>query len=402
MRIPKDNFWAHRVMWAGWVDLEEILTHIIGHWNYEKGTIKDIYVVSGAEKVELFLNGESMGYGEQSYRFLYTFKDIQFKRGELKAVGYNDNGEKITEAIKITTGEPHAVQLTRIESPVEFKADGADMALFEVEVVDDKGRRCPVAFDTIHFELEGPVRWLGGIAQGDDNFILSKNLPVECGVNRILIGSTPRAGEISIKASSKGLKSDEISIESVPFEAHNGLTEILPSDKLPVNLNEGATPSTPSYKVSRKSVIPVGTAAGANPDQAYLSFDDNEMTVWDNGGRLEDGWISYTLEKTVKLNEVSLKLSGWRTRSYPITIKVNDKVAYSGKTPLSLGYVTCKFEPIKGDIVTVQLTGANSCQDEYNLIEVAGHKDQETVKDFEETIEGSLKIVEIEFYEQVQ
>jgi len=402
MRIPKDNYWAHRVMWAGWVDLEEILTHIIGHWNYNDGTIKDIYVVSGAEKVELFLNGESLGYGEQSYRFLYTFKDIPFCKGKLKAVGYNKNGEKITEAIKTTTGEPHAVRLTRIESPVDFKADGADMALFEVEVVDESGRRCPVAFDTIHFELEGPARWLGGIAQGNDNFILSKNLPLECGVNRILIGSTTRPGVITIKASSKGLKSDEISIESVLFEIHNGITEALPSDNLPANLGKGPTPSTPSYKISRKSILPVETAAGANPEHAYLSFDDNEMTVWDNGGSLENGWISYKLERIANLNEVSMKLSGWRNQNYPITIKVNNKVVYSGNTPLSLGYVTFKFKPIVGDRVTVQLTGVDSTADEFDLIEYTTHKNQGTVKDFEETIEGSLKIVEIEFYELVK
>lgn len=163
------------------------------------------------------------------------------------------------------------------------------MALFEVEVVDDKGHRCPVAFDTIHFELQGPARWLGGIAQGKDNFILSKSLLVECGVNRILIGSTIQAGVITIKAGSEKLNSDEISIASVPFEIRNGLAEILPSDNLPINLSNGPTPSTPTYKISRRSVMPVAIAAGANPEQAYLSFDDNEMTTWDNGDSLEAG-----------------------------------------------------------------------------------------------------------------
>ena len=35
MRIPKDGFYAHQVMWDGWVDVEKPRAHIIGHWNYE-------------------------------------------------------------------------------------------------------------------------------------------------------------------------------------------------------------------------------------------------------------------------------------------------------------------------------------------------------------------------------
>ena len=31
MRIPKDGFFAHQVMWDGWVDVERPRTHIIGH-----------------------------------------------------------------------------------------------------------------------------------------------------------------------------------------------------------------------------------------------------------------------------------------------------------------------------------------------------------------------------------
>jgi hypothetical protein len=402
MRIPKDNYWANRVMWTGWVDLEDTLTHIIGHWNYNNETVKNIYVVSGAASVELFLNGKSLGFGENSYRFLFTFRDIQFKPGELKAIGYNGNGDKVTETRKITTGIPYAVKLSRIESPVDFKADGADMALIEVEVVDNKGQRCPAAFDTIDFELEGPARWLGGIAQGDSNFILSKSLPVECGVNRILIGSTTQSGLITVKANSKGLKSDEISFQSIPFKTHNGLAEALSSDGLPVNLSRGPTPSTPSYVISRRPVLPAETAAGANPEQACLSFDDNEMTAWDNNGSLENGWITYKLERIANLNEVCMKLGGWRNHSYPITISIDDTVVYSGNTPLSLGYVTFKFKPIAGDVITVQLTGAKSGSDEFDLTKDTTCKNPITVKDFDKTEEGSLNIVEIEFYESVQ
>src|SRR5579872_2002292 len=40
LRIPKDGFYAHQVMWDGWVDVERPRIHIIGHWNYAPGVKK--------------------------------------------------------------------------------------------------------------------------------------------------------------------------------------------------------------------------------------------------------------------------------------------------------------------------------------------------------------------------
>ncbi|RNF30793.1 beta-galactosidase, partial [Massilia aurea] len=49
MRIPKDAFFAHQVMWDGWVDVERPRAHIVGHWNYAPGTVKPVHVISSAE-----------------------------------------------------------------------------------------------------------------------------------------------------------------------------------------------------------------------------------------------------------------------------------------------------------------------------------------------------------------
>ena len=50
MRIPKDPFYAHQVMWDGWVDIENPRIHIVGHWNYKEDVVKPVYVVSSARK----------------------------------------------------------------------------------------------------------------------------------------------------------------------------------------------------------------------------------------------------------------------------------------------------------------------------------------------------------------
>lgn len=72
LRIPKDGFFAHKAMWDGWVDTEKEHTYIIGHWNYTSKVTKPVYVVSSGDKVELFVNGKSKGFGKQDYRFLFT------------------------------------------------------------------------------------------------------------------------------------------------------------------------------------------------------------------------------------------------------------------------------------------------------------------------------------------
>src|SRR4051794_15075348 len=111
MRLPKDGYFANQVMWDGWVDVDRPRTHIIGHWNYDvsvpgavatgsKGVTKNIYVVSSSNKVELFINGKSQGFGTQTNRFLFTFKDIQWRPGTLKAVGYDAGGKPDSEDIK--------------------------------------------------------------------------------------------------------------------------------------------------------------------------------------------------------------------------------------------------------------------------------------------------------------
>ena len=87
LRIPKDTYFAHLVMWDGWVDIEQPHIYIVGHWNYDAGTVMPVYVVSNTETVKLFLNGRELPAPEQRYHFLFTYKDVTFAPGKLEAVG---------------------------------------------------------------------------------------------------------------------------------------------------------------------------------------------------------------------------------------------------------------------------------------------------------------------------
>ncbi len=159
MRIPKDGFYAYKLMWDGWVDVENDDTYVIGHWNYTPGTVKPVYVVSTGDKVELFVNGKSKGFGKRDYEFLFTFDDVAWEPGVVEAVSYDGNGKELSRHSHKTVGEPAALKLTLMQGPDGTYADGADLALVQVEVVDANGDRCPLANDMVNFKLDGPAWW---------------------------------------------------------------------------------------------------------------------------------------------------------------------------------------------------------------------------------------------------
>lgn len=401
MRILKDAYMAHQVMWDGWVDIENFRTHIVGHWNYAPDLVKDVLVISPSDKVEVFINGKSIGYGTKSHSFLHTFKNIRYEAGEIKAVSKTEKGKFQSQDIIKTTAKPHALKLSLVGNTKNLKADGADMVLVQVEVVDINGLRCPDVHPLVHFTVNGPADWRGGIGQGDDNFVLNKTLPAECGVNRALIRTTTQAGIVTITVNSTNLISDTLSFETQEFNSQNGLSVTLPADGLAYNLSRGETPTTPSFKISRKPLKIISVTAGANSDKASLSYDDNELTEWLNDGKISTGWIKYSLEKKALVSEICLKLTGWRSRSYPIEILVDDTVVWKGETNQSLGYVTITTTPCKGKSVTIRLTGSNTEKDAFqNMIEVNGNKELDGFKDPKnQNTKGQLRIIETEIYE---
>lgn len=402
LRIKKQNFYANQVMWDGWVNPEKQRIHIIGHWNYAAGVKKDIYVVATADKVELKINGVSSGFGIKSDGFLFTFKNIEWKPGTIVAIGYDENSKQVCRDEINTVGEPVAIRLTEIKRPVDFMADGHDLALIEVEVVDVKGNRCPTALNMIDYKIEGPGEWRGGMAIGPGNYILAKSFPVEGGVNRFLIRSTTTAGTITVTASADGLKDATLTLVTKRFQSENGLSTILPSAGLTSNLDRGPTPSTPSYNITRVPLTIVSAKAGAHTDSAFASYDDNERTEWVNDGKLSTAWIEYELEEEATVTEITLKLNNFRSRVYPLIVTVDGKEAFNGSTQTTLGYYTIKCKPQRGKKVMIQLSSVPSDKGNNNETEVSGKKLDDGVARNDANSKGTLSIIEVEIYKALK
>ena len=434
MRIPKDAFFAHQVMWSGWVDDEKEQTYIVGHWNYDwnkdEGNSKLItqnskltkYVVSTADEVELFLNGRSLGKGQRSYHYLHTFEGIPYEPGTLTAVGYT-NGVKTSEYTLETAGKPHHLKLTAIENPEGMKADGADMALLQVEVVDEKGRRCPLDDRMIQFSLSGEGQWIGGIGtrnnkethQTDstkrdglldssdtkntsDNYVGSTLLPVECGVNRVLVRSTTNAGTLRLTASAEGMEPATIELSTSAVDA----ASYLPAMTLKGSLDHGETPLAPSYTEKARGIEIKSAKAGYDSEKALLSCDDNELSEWRNDGRLSTAWITYKLAEKAVLSDICMKLTGWRLRSYPIEVYAGKQLIWSGETPRSLGYIhLTPTQSVKTNEITIRLKGAGKDSDAFSgIVEVAepaaGELDLFKAKGGDAP-KSELRIVEVDF-----
>ena len=403
MRIEKDAFYAHQVMWDGWVDTEKDQTYIIGHWNYPENTVKPVQVVSTGEEVELFLNGNSLGKGKRQYNFLFTFDNVAFKPGKLEAVSYNKAGKEISRYALNTAGEPASLKLTAIQNPEGFHADGADMALIQVEVVDKDGKRCPLDNRTVQFTLNGHAEWRGGIAQGENNHILDTNLPVECGINRALIRSTTTAGKVTLTAQAKGLPSASLTLETVPVKVTGGLSSYLPQSTLKGRLDRGETPSTPSYKDSKKGVRIVSAKAGSNNNDAEKSYDDIELTEWKNDGKLSTAWITYTLERDAEIDDICIKLQGWRSRSYPLEVYAGNTLIWSGNTDKSLGYIHLNVEkPVRANTITIRLKGNTSDKDAFGQIIEVEAIAANTMELEKSSSKHQLRIIEVEFLETIK
>jgi beta-galactosidase len=228
MRLPKEAFYVYRVMQNPQPDL-----HLIGHWTYPAHTNKTVVVAANhCDAVELFVNGHSLGKITQPEDgYIYSFPNVVFEPGSIKAVGTRDNHVVAQEQLE-TAGAPHALRLTPHTGPAGLQANGSDVALIDFEVVDAQGRRCPTDEARVDFAVTGPIIWRGGLNSAVVNSTNNLYLNTECGINRVAIRSTRTPGTITVTATRDGLAPATVTLQSLPVNIIHGL-EPLPSPDLP-------------------------------------------------------------------------------------------------------------------------------------------------------------------------
>jgi beta-galactosidase len=204
--FPKNIYYYYQSWWT-----DKDVLHISPHWNHEvvwgqPAPVIDVWVNSNADNVELFLNGKSLGKKDMP-RNGHLQWPVSYERGRLEAVAYK-KGKKLTAKVE-TTGTPTEVVMTPYKSTM--MADGTDVTVVNISVVDREGREVPDADNMIRFELEGDATIIG-VGNGDP----SSHEPDKCtdgawqrrlfnGKCQVIIQSGTKPGIIHFDAKAAGL-----------------------------------------------------------------------------------------------------------------------------------------------------------------------------------------------------
>lgn len=284
--------------------------HIVGHWSYPEvsddtynyygtktvkiddshnyeaydkdnklkrdPTKKTVYVIGSKDvsKVELYrVDGTEetlIGTDDKAdSTFIYKFNDIDVTKGDaVIAKAYNARNEEIAtdeiertyDAVSLKVTPHTSVQTDADGNAVsDWRADGADVAYFDIEVLDKNGNVCALNYDKITLNYNGEGTFLGGYNGGtgagcfqntsESNGLsfyfggdktgtttIGKNyVYAENGTNRIFVKSTRNAGSFTLTATMDidGMLPASATITSSAVETTGGLTTVMPSTLSP-------------------------------------------------------------------------------------------------------------------------------------------------------------------------
>lgn len=202
--FPKDVYYYYQAWWGS-----KPMLHLFPHWNWKDGDEIDVWCFTNQPRVELFLNGQSQGVcdvernGHVSWKVKWAPGAIEARAGSLTAV-------------RETTGEPARILLSPDRERIA--ADGEDVSLIAVSIVDRRGRVVPTASSEITFEISGAGK-LKGVGNGDPSCHESDLGPKRSAFNGLamaIVQSARRPGAIQVNARSAGLDPATVSIECDP------------------------------------------------------------------------------------------------------------------------------------------------------------------------------------------
>lgn len=182
------------------------------HWNYQQGEPVLVEVTSNHSLVELFLNGESLGFRSMSEapdRIMRWV--VPFQAGTLTAkAGFKDQ-EIIAEME--TADRPAGFSLD--SDKTELMADGYDVAHITFQLRDEKGRPVKTENTQITFEIEGDARLLG-VDTGAPDYVgdfQTNSLESSQGRALAIIQSNLSKGEVKVTAKAEGFAEQTVTIE---------------------------------------------------------------------------------------------------------------------------------------------------------------------------------------------
>jgi beta-galactosidase len=197
--FPKDDFYYYKAWWG-----KEPVLHLFPHWNFagREGEEIPVWVHSNLDEVELLVNGKSLG-SQKVPRLGHVEWKVRYEPGVIEARGSKD-GKVVLAEKRETTGPGVEIRLTA--NRVAIDADGEDVAVLRVEMLDAQGRTVPTASDKIAFKITGAGALIG-VGNGDPNCQESDKEPRRSlfnGLAQAIVQASKTAGEIQVEATSRG------------------------------------------------------------------------------------------------------------------------------------------------------------------------------------------------------
>jgi beta-galactosidase len=211
--FPKNIYYYYKSWWS-----DQDVLHLSPHWNWrgKEGQPIDVWVNSNADNVELFLNGRSLGKKDMP-RDRHLNWTVPYAAGKLEAIGYR-NGKKLTAKVE-TTGPAREIVVTPYKTTI--LADGRDVSVINISVVDSAGREVPDAQQLIRFAVRGDARIIG-VGNGDpssheqdryNDTVATRHL--FNGKAQVIVQGGRTPSFIAFAATSEGLWKGETDIHSI-------------------------------------------------------------------------------------------------------------------------------------------------------------------------------------------
>ena len=198
--FPKDEAFFLQSWWT-----DEPVLHILPHWNLEghEGETISVWVYSNCDEVALSVNGRNLGRKKMPRNGHLEWTAV-YQPGRVQAVGYK-NGRKVVTETVFTAGAPAALRAEADRCVIV--ADGRDLAVVNLSVLDAKGRFVPTACLPVEVTVTGPGRILGA-GNGDPAFRAkerpedpdARTFTIETfnGLAQVLIQGTGEPGDILV------------------------------------------------------------------------------------------------------------------------------------------------------------------------------------------------------------
>jgi beta-galactosidase len=203
--FAKDEFYYYKAWWD-----PAPMVHLFPHWTWpgRDGKAIDVWAYANVERVELYLNGKSLG-SQTVVKDGHLSWSVPYAPGAIEAHGYVGDKLVVRER-RETAGAATKIALTADRT--RLAADNADLAVVTIAILDAHGRAVPDAADAVQLTVLGPADLIG-MGNGDP----TSHEPDKTDTRRVfkglamgLVQAKGGAGRVRVRAEAEGLAGAEL------------------------------------------------------------------------------------------------------------------------------------------------------------------------------------------------